>query len=496
MKCLSDIGKELTLSLLMLCIAFSAKAFPLKVNGIDTTRTAILIRDLRFGYNLVAENIDRSLIPASVMKSVTVASMLNLADTSECFTTPVMAVGAVKNGVLDGNIVVKVCGDPTIESRFLPTSQGFADSIAAGLHRMGVKEIKGRVIIDESDFADATTPPGWMDEDLLWPYGARLQGANFRDNRFRLRFPSKDTDPFVPGLKYNYVNRRRRGLKLDRKDGSETLIVSGNPNRRFSDELAMPYPWKAMSYEIESTLRDSGIAVDNEAVRESDVTATVYEHRSPSFGEIMRSLMYRSDNLMAEGILRAITPGGTRSDAIAEEMAVWSMAGVSAHGVVIKDGSGLSRDNRLTARFLADIYQYMLTDPFGSDYTALFPKAGYDGTMRNFLLYTALEGRVAMKTGSMKGVQSYAGYLFNEEGRPTHVIIFMANNFRCSRAALKSDIERLLLEKFDVSLQSETTSDEETRTEEEQENDEQRYDEPVESGLRDRGTADASHQPR
>ena len=70
-----------------------------------------------------------------------------------------------------------------------------------------------------------------------------------------------------------------------------------------------------------------------------------------------------------------------------------------------------------------------------------------------------------MKTGSMKGVQSYAGYLFGEDGHPTHLIIFMVNNFRCSRAALKSDIERLLLEKFDVSLQSENISDEETITE-------------------------------
>ncbi len=175
--------------------------------------------------------------------------------------------------------------------------------------------------------------------------------------------------------------------------------------------------------------------------------------------------MFRSDNLMAEGILRAITPGGTREDAIKEEMAVWSLSGISPHGVVIKDGSGLSRDNRLTARFLAGIYQYMITDPFGGDYSSLFPRAGYDGTMRNFLLGTSLEGRVAMKTGSMRGVQSYAGYLFDENGHPTHVIIFMVNNFRCSRAALKNDIERLLLEKFDVSLQSENLSEEETITE-------------------------------
>ena len=391
---------------IVLCSSVSALSFPLRVNGLDSLNTAILIRDLRFGLDIVSANIDRSLIPASVMKSVTVASMLNLADTSECFVTPVMAEGIIRDSVLAGNLVVRVCGDPTIESRFLPASQGFADSIAAN-----------------------------------------------------------ETEPFVPDLKFSYVSPKRRGLKIDRKDGSETFVVTGSPRRALNDVFSTPYPSKVMRHEIVSVLRDCGITVEGRKVTPEMRSATVYEHRSPNFGEIMRSLMHRSDNLMAEGMLRAITPGGTRADAIREEMSVWAQAGVSAHGVVIKDGSGLSRDNRLTARFLAGVFQYMLTDPFGGDYMSLFPRAGYDGTMRNFLAGTSLEGRVAMKTGSMKGVQSYAGYLFGEDGHPTHLIIFMVNNFRCSRAALKSDIERLLLEKFDVSLQSENISDEETITE-------------------------------
>ena len=77
-----------------------------------------------------------------------------------------------------------------------------------------------------------------------------------------------------------------------------------------------------------------------------------------------------------------------------------------------------------------------------------------------------------MKTGSMKGVQSYGGYLFDENGYPTHVIVFMVNNFRCSRAALKKDIERLLLEKFNVSLQIENPID----AYDQENNDEQRLD--------------------
>lgn len=433
----------------------SSEAFPLKVRGIDTTRTAVLIHDLRFGVDIVSENIDKSLIPASIMKSVTVGALLNLADTQERFSTPVVAEGSITDSVLHGNLIVKTCGDPTIESQYFTETQGFADSIAVALHRMGVKQIEGMVEIDQSDFPDATTPPGWMAEDIPWYYGARLQGANFRDNRFRMRLPSKETSPYVPDIKFSFSRPSARRIKVDRKDGSETFLVSGNVRRRgYNDVFATPYPWKVMQHEITSTLDGYGISVNGKKMNHGSQSVMVYEHKSPTFTEIMRSLMHRSDNLMAEGMLRAITPGGTRADAITEENAVWTMAGISAHGVTIVDGSGLSRDNRLTARFLRDIYKYMMSEEFADDYTSLFPRAGNDGTMKYFLLDTPLEGRVAMKTGSMKGVQSYAGYLFDEDGHPTHILIFIANGFRCSRAALKNDIQRLLLEKFNVSLQS------------------------------------------
>lgn len=439
---------------LMALFCLHVGAFPLNVKGIDSLNTAILIHDLRFGVDIVAENIDRPLVPASVMKSVTMAALLNLADLRECFVTPVVVDGFVADSVLNGNIVVLASGDPTIESQFFESTVGFADSICAAVMNLGIKRVVGDVVIDESHFPDATVPPGWMTEDLLWPYGTRLHGANFRDNRFKLSLPSKKSDPYVPDLNFSIVSTKSRGVKVDRKDGSETFTIRGNVRRGFSDNFATPYPSKVMRHEILTKLADNNIEVSTGPVMAKSTTPIlIYEHRSPSFGEIMRSLMFRSDNLMAEGMLRALTPEASRAEALREEMAIWTLAGINTYGIRISDGSGLSRQNRLTARFLADVYRYMLP-VYGEDYYSLFPRAGYDGTMKNFLVGTELEKRVAMKTGSMKGVQSYAGFLLDEDGRPTHLIVFIVNNFSCSRAVLKKEIERLLLEKFAVSLQN------------------------------------------
>ena len=442
---------------LVILSTLPAVSFPLKLAGIDTTRTAVWIHDLRWGYDLVNANIDRSLVPASVMKSITCASLLNLCSPDERFVTRITYTGEINDSVLSGNIVVHATGDPTIESSHFPEAQGFSQKIASEVRALGISRIAGDVIIDESAFPDATTPPGWMAEDIPLPYGARLHGANYHDNTFRLTLPGGKSSPRVPDLSFKYLAAKRRGVKVNRADGSETFTVSGSRNRAFSSNLSIPYPSKAMRAAIIDALDGYNIKVGGKSLKNSGTETTLLEHQSPTFAEIMRSLMHRSDNLMAEGMLRAIAPGGTRRQAIEEEKAVWALWGISPHGVNIIDGSGLSRDNRLTARFLGEVYRQMLAEEENGSYVSLFPRAGYDGTMRYFLADTPLEGRVVMKTGSMKGVQSYSGYLLDDTGKPTHLLVFMANGFTCSRQALKKEIQRLLLELFDVSLQESVT---------------------------------------
>lgn len=458
----------LTLALIV-ATALGCAAFPIKVAGLDTLKTAIWIHDLTWGYDLVSRNIDRPLIPASVTKSVTTGSLLSLASPDERFATDIEAVGHITpDSTLRGNVVIHAVGDPTIESRHFASTRGFADSIASALLSAGIRRIEGSVIVDEEAFTDATTPPGWMDEDLLWPYGARLQGANFRDNSFTITLPSGDSSPYVPDINVSLTparggrkvvkgkGKRRRTVyvggsrsSLSRADGSETFAVTMNPRGRRTEQVATPYPAKPMRHEVLATLRRRGVAVSDTVVATPGASGRViHTHYSPRFSEILRSLMVRSDNLMAEGMLRAILPGGTRADAIGEEMNLWTLAGIPLHGVSLYDGSGLSRSDRLTARFLGEMGRHLVMSPLAAEYVRTFPRAGMDGTVRNFLAATPLRGRVVLKSGTMKGVKSYSGFLLNEEGKPTHLIVFMANDFRCSAAAVKSGLEKLLLDTF------------------------------------------------
>lgn len=113
-------------------------------------------------------------------------------------------------------------------------------------------------------------------------------------------------------------------------------------------------------------------------------------------------------------------------------------------GVKIADGSGLSRSNRVTARFMADVLAHMADNPY---YASFFPLAGQEGTLRRFLAGSKLDGAIALKTGSMSGIQCYAGYKLDDDYAPTHIVVVMLNEMT-NRGAARAQVEKLLMQTF------------------------------------------------
>lgn len=422
---------------------------PLDIPGAERTRIGIYIEDLRSGDVLLDVNGEEYFTPASVTKSVTAATAMSIGSVPERFATDVVATGEITSGVLAGDLIIRTVGDPTIESEYFPETAGFADSVAAAVRNAGITRIAGTVVIDQSYLPDSGIPSGWEDEDLVWPYGTEHHAANFRDNKFVLTMPSKKSQPHVPDLVVRHTPGKG-ALKVDRDRGSDVVKTRGTVRKRGqSITISTPDPAKVMRHELIEALARDGVEIGDRSkgTHASDGTV-IYTHYSPLVTDILQSLMFRSDNMMAEAMLRSSAPGKSRPEAAAEELNLWKMREVDTEGIVIEDGSGLSRKDRLTPYFLADIYVWMSERPTAAAYASLFPRAGMDGTMKGFLKDTPLEGTIAMKTGSMKGVQSYAGYKLDSEGFPTHVIVVMINGFTCSRAKLKSAIERMLLDMF------------------------------------------------
>jgi len=362
--------------------------------SVNSNSVAVLVMDLKTGKVIGEWNADKPMTPASVMKCVTTASLLNKVGETWKYETPVYITGRIRDHILDGNIVVEASGDPSLKTRHEPGSSNIVDEIVRGLKAEKVDTVRGGIVIDESRFAGPAINPTWASGDLSRAYGTGTHGFNFEDN------------------------------------------ASGG--------ASVKDPSAVFQTRLRAALSRNGIVLQDRDVDAKDHRKLIGTHRSAEISEIMRSCMMRSDNQYAEGMLRTYSErtGGDGSTAAGakEEMNHWRHRKINTKDVNIVDGSGLSRSNRLTAKFLGGILRDMASNPY---YASFFPLAGQEGTLKRFLAGTRLEGYVAMKTGSMNGIQSYAGYKINENYEPTHVIVVMINNM-ADRARAREGVRRML----------------------------------------------------
>ena len=444
-------NKIIISSILLIASCGSATALPsdlcLGFPGEAHTSVGVYIKSLADDSVIVSNNAKIALTPASTMKALTTATAMSLLGCDFTFQTPVRIEGKRHGKHWHGDIVIESCGDPTIDSEYFAERGGFCDSIAVALQRCGINHIDGNIVIRES-MPDPGPNDQWEIEDVAWPYGAGLFGLNYKDNTVKLHPITGVMEPFVPNLKVTL--KRGRGNNLKRGVESDNLIVTcrNMKNKKWCINTTMPYPAAVVEYALRGKLAEYDIAIGGKDITfDNDSTAsTIYSHLSAPSAEIYRSLMHRSDNLFAEGILHAITPQCHIDSAITIEKNLWRERGISdISDMLIYDGSGLTRGNKLAPKVLGDILEWMAHSCYAENYVSYFPKAGIDGTMKSFGSDTPLSGTIALKTGSVRAVQCYAGYKLDDKGMPTHVVVVMVEGFSCQRAKVKKAIEDFLL---------------------------------------------------
>lgn len=448
--------KRLTTTFLAVCAIFPAfSANPLGIEGGDATSVGIYIAEIGSGKVVADINSELALTPASVMKAVTTASALTLNGPDFTFQTRVDLEGSrssTNRARWEGNLVIEADGDPTLGSNEFKQYLGFSDSICAHLKSLGISEISGTVVIRE-DMPGAGAIPQWECEDIAWPYGAGIYDFNWAGNTVRVYPATGKTIP-VSGLKVTVKQSSDGSTDLLRGINSENLTVwtskKNAANSKWNVNASVPNPAEVYANQLKSKLRASGIKISSKKAptAQSCDSKQVYTHTSPALSQICRVLMKNSDNLFAEGVLRSIAPGQSRAKCIKAERELWTDRGLPAKYNIINDGSGLTRANRLSPIFIGRLLENMAKSDLATEYLDCFPIAGVDGTLKSFLKETSLAGRLVMKTGSVSSVQAYAGYMLDEAGKPTHVVVVMVNGFFCPRRDLRKQIENYLLETF------------------------------------------------
>ncbi len=413
---------------------------PLAFDGSDQALVGVYIAPLNGGAAIADYNSSRLFIPASVMKAVTTAAAICRRGGDYRWETTVTAQGRIRSGVLDGNITITGSGDPTLGSdQFKTGRQSFLSALKEAAVAKGIDRITGKV--DEGKpWPNQGPVPSWEIEDIPGIDGAGFYTLNYSDNVFVLSYPSMKTYPNVPGIELRYRGGSG-GLRFFRNPGSNEINIYGQLGRRqkrASMKCSMPNPPAVLLAEADSIFHSG-----RKAVSASSDTLRLLTYRSPELRDVVRSMMIRSDNQMAEATLRLLAPGESRGAALAAERSLLTNLGVDLKGARLADGSGLSRHNAISPVQLASVLKVMARN---GDYVGSFARVGLDGTVKNFMRGIPGRENFVLKSGSMTGVVCYVGYRLDPQTKaPTHVIAVMINNAPDPKAA-RAAISDLLSE--------------------------------------------------
>ncbi|MCM1021922.1 MAG: D-alanyl-D-alanine carboxypeptidase/D-alanyl-D-alanine-endopeptidase [Muribaculum sp.] len=426
-------------------------ASPLSFPGASSARIGIYIENLATGKVETDFNARESFVPASVMKCITSATAQMSLRPDFVFKTTVRPVGKIINGVLVGNLIVIGGGDPTLASRHFPEHPSFQRRIVTYLQKLGVDSISGDIIVDDSCYPAIGISPFWLQEDIAWEYGAGLYGINFMDNSFSLTVKPGVEASSTQVEVINKLKRDKVGeVVAMRAYDSPVLTLTGSiTGPSYTTRYSMPAPSFSLYTALAAEMTKAGIHVAGEPVEATGNCAEPFVFTSPLRDEILRSLMVHSNNLFAEGMLRATVLRNSETDrdfddAVAQETKLWRANGIDLSGCRLLDGCGLAPVQRITPKALASVLSFMARSNGASNYVALFPRAGVEGTVRSLLAKTPLAGKMALKSGSMNSVVCYAGFKLGADDKPTHVIVIMVNGFSCSSSAVRKSISTYL----------------------------------------------------
>ena len=433
--------------------------------------------DLATGGEIGANNSNMSIPTASTAKLFSTATAIEVLGADYRPETRIYLEGSLsKEGRLDGNIWIRGGGDMTLGSRFFHENGHERDFLTAWvdtLKKMGIKSISGSIIADGSEFGYGGIPDGWSWNDMGNYYGAGPSGICVFDNAIRFSFktgvagsPTEiiSMSPTVPGMTFhNYVKSAAidddQSYIFGAPYSMDRFATGSLPSGRaaFDVKGSVPDPEIQLAYELATALESSGIKISKgyKGVRRDDLIqaakygsgfSLAFTHKGQRVKEIATLTNMKSINLFAEGLLCLVgyklSGKGSTEEGLKQLEKYWSTK-VSFTGLFLKDGSGLSRSNGISATHFCTLLKAMNSSKNYALYLSTLPVAGKSGTLTGLCNGQAGEGRVLAKSGSMNRIKSYSGYINSKSGKKIAFAITI-NNFNGSSSQATAKIEQIL----------------------------------------------------
>ncbi|WP_423128564.1 D-alanyl-D-alanine carboxypeptidase/D-alanyl-D-alanine endopeptidase [Gaoshiqia sp. Z1-71] len=437
------------------------------------TGIGVYLQDARTGNVLASNNPQLSLVPASTLKLLTTATALEVLGPYYTFETKLAYSGEIRNDSLLGNLIITGGGDPALGSTYFRKNYlepHFLDKWVVSMQNLNIRHIAGDIMTDATIYEEQTIPNTWIWEDMGNYYGAGASGLSVYDNLYEIHLfsPAEEgkptritgTVPVIPGLKFeNQVlssNIQRDQAYVFGSPIDEKRIMRGTiPKNRadFVIKASIPNPPYLLGSQLKDKLEAKGVVVDGQVKAkkhdEETLLPTVLATTvSPPLIEIIGVTNHESVNLFAEHLLKQLalynTGWGTTEAGTAFIAGFWKEKGLDTAGLFLADGSGLSRFNAVSPKFMVDLLYYMKHKSlYGEQFFSTLPGAP-NGTLWYFRAENFPNNSLRAKSGSMTRVRCFAGTLKTQSGQEILFSVFM-NNFSGSAANATRKIEDLLV---------------------------------------------------
>lgn len=428
----------------------------LKRAHIPLSSVAIVVQEQHADTPMLSVNSEVAMNPASTMKLLTTTSALEQLGPAYRWKTEAYLDGNLQQGVLQGDLIFKGYGDPklTIESFWLWLRE---------LRQRGLREIRGDIVLDHSSFAPYSYDPAEFDNEPTSAYnvGSNALLLNFNAVRLQLIPDGAATvaliTPELAGYKVrnrivtsNTLPCRATSTYDAHLEGHEIVLEGYIPAGcgEVEDYLSLlshdeyfyavfSALWQELGGTLQGKVRDGVVGTGAVAF------AT---HSSPPLAEVIRDINKFSNNTMARQVFLTMGAAGGQPASIEQARAAVSAwlakQQLNFPELVLENGAGLSRNERISAEHLAVVLQRAAQGHYSAELEASLPILGMDGTVKKRFKDSAQAGHAHLKTGTLDGVKSIAGYVDAQSGKKW-IMVCIVNH---RNAALAQHAQDALIE--------------------------------------------------
>ena len=450
---------------------------------IPSSAVAVVVRHPATGHDRLAIQSDRPSNPASIIKLLTTYAALEQLGPSWTWRTPVWLAGPVNgqapSAILEGHLHIKGSGDPKLHTERLW-------SLLQKVRALGISEIHGDIVLDQSAFAEPREQAADFDGEPLKPYNVQARALMLNQRTLTYGFVPDSpqgvaritaeppltgvrvdaTVPLAPGPCHDW----RADLKAQLQDPARVRFLGRYPaacgerhwHVAYSDPASydrrmLEAMWTGMGGRLTGRVREGPAPVG---------TPPSFEWASPPLADVVRDINRYSNNTMAQMLALTLaaqqappgtTVGGEQARRWLQEWAQSRLGGSKGkagndvgtpsasdeearRSPIIENGSGLSREQRISAHQVAMLLQIAWKSPVLPEFIGSLPVTGAaDGTLRR---WQHLAGQAHLKTGSLRDVVGVAGYVLGRSGQ-RWIVVVMIQHERAqeARAALDALVQ-------------------------------------------------------